>query len=578
MNDLGTGEVFAGYTIENRLGAGGWGIVYLAADPRLPRPVALKLLDPTMADDEARHRFALEADLTARLDHPNIVTIYDRGVEGEIPWIAMQYVPGGDAAALLGVEPERALRIGAQIADALDHAHRAGVLHRDVKPSNFLITPAEPGQPERVLLTDFGIARLRDATSRLTRTGSVTGTAAYISPEQVSGEEVDHRADQYSLACSLFVLLTGQPPYPVSEPIALAHAHVYSPPMLPGHLVPRLQVLDRVFAKALAKQPDDRYATCAEFIADAHRALALPVPPESAATPRMPTPANTTAVSAPTPPTTSSPASPTTSSPTRAAASSLTPPARAPEDQTSSPAPTDTTAVSPATPPEAAGPRSRRTSPLVVAAAAVAAVIIAAAGFLIAGTDTFGDDAGGAAPVSGEAAAPGGASTPGWDDRHRAAATAFPDLVGDKNANTGWQGATCTENDPGSAERRAYRDFARISCYLPMDENGTDTLSFDILDRAGTAQAGRRLDQLITTMSEGCQPRDQNMDHPRTGKTLRVVTCAGVDYRRDTHTSTYVWTYFPGPAYTRFVVVARWPGHTVDALLNQWWKRAPLGN
>ncbi|MGW0179361.1 serine/threonine-protein kinase [Nocardia sp. NPDC003345] len=568
MNDLGTGEVFAGYTIENRLGAGGWGIVYLAADPRLPRPVALKLLDPTMADDEARHRFELEADLTARLDHPNIVTIYDRGLEGEIPWIAMQYVPGGDASTLLGIEPDRALRIGAHIADALDHAHRAGVLHRDVKPSNFLITEAEPGRPERVLLTDFGIARLRDATSRLTRTGSVTGTAAYISPEQVSGDEVDHRADQYSLACSLFVLLTGQPPYPVSEPIALAHAHVYSPPMLPGDLVPRLQVLDGVFAKALAKQPDDRYPTCAEFIADAHRALALPIPPGSATTPRALTPADTTAVSASTPPTTSSPGPP--------AASPATPPARAPEDRPRSPAPTDTTAVSAATTPDAAERRYRRTSPLVVAVAAAVAVVIAVAGFLIAGADS-GGGARDSAPVSGEAAAPGAASTPGWDGRHQAAAAAFPALVGDKNGNTGWQGATCTENDPGSAERRAYRDFARISCYLPMEENGTDTLSFDILDRAGTAQAGRGLDQLITTMSEGCQPRDQNMDHPRTGKTLRVVTCAGVDYHRDTHTSTYVWTYFPGPAYTRFVVVARWPGHTVDALLNQWWKRAPFG-
>ncbi|WP_425295605.1 serine/threonine-protein kinase [Nocardia abscessus] len=196
---LSTGEVFAGYTIERLLGRGGMGSVYLARHPRLPRLTAMKLLNPELFDDkEIRARFVREADLVARLDHPNIVTVFDRGVEGDRLWICMRYIDGTDAAALDAwtLPPQRAVQIVAATAEALDFAHSRGVLHRDVKPANILLERVE-GAAERVFLTDFGIARLRDDAEGLTQTGTFTATLAYAAPEQLSGAPLDNRADQY---------------------------------------------------------------------------------------------------------------------------------------------------------------------------------------------------------------------------------------------------------------------------------------------------------------------------------------------------------------------------------------------
>ncbi|TLF73506.1 serine/threonine protein kinase [Nocardia cyriacigeorgica] len=268
------GSVFAGYQIERRLGRGGMGSVYLAKHPRLPRRTALKLLNPDLFDDkETRARFEREADLAAQLDHPNIVTVYDRGAEDGQLWISMQYIDGVDAASL---DPNtlpvlRAVQIIADTAQALDFAHSMGVLHRDVKPANILLSNAHTG-PERVYLTDFGIARLRDDGGHLTQTGSFTATIAYASPEQLTGAPLDHRTDQYSLACSLYWMLTGTAPFSSPHPVAVIQGHLqHQPPALSSvrHGLPA--GLDAVMARALAKRPGERFGSCAEF-ADAVRA------------------------------------------------------------------------------------------------------------------------------------------------------------------------------------------------------------------------------------------------------------------------------------------------------------------
>ncbi|MFE7718003.1 protein kinase [Nocardia rhizosphaerihabitans] len=277
--DLEPGTVFAGYTIERTLGAGGMGSVYAARHPTLPRTVALKVLHPSLtADDYVRTRFEFEADHAARLDHPAIVAVYDRGREGDRLWIAMQLVPGTDAARLLHdgpVAPDRAVHIVEAVAAGLDYAHRAGVFHRDVNPANILLaTPTEPGEPERVLLTDFGIAKALDDTVHLTTAGMMVATLRYAAPEQLEGRTIDHRADEYSLGCTLFHLLTGSPPYPGPSQAAIMNGHLNGPIPQPSALLPTLpKAFDAVIARAMAKRPEDRYPDCGTFAAAARAVL-----------------------------------------------------------------------------------------------------------------------------------------------------------------------------------------------------------------------------------------------------------------------------------------------------------------
>ncbi|MFE3542849.1 serine/threonine-protein kinase [Nocardia sp. NPDC059177] len=285
MHELPAGAVFAGFRIERVLGSGGMGSVYAARHPRLPRLVALKLLHSSYAADPVfRGRFEREAELAGRLDHPNIVAIHDRGsAEGRL-WIAMQYVAGSDAetvvrAGALGVE--QAMHIARSTADALDHAHAAGLLHRDVKPANILLREQAPGvQVQQVLLTDFGIAKAIDEASALTQTGSLVATLRYAAPEQLDGRPLGPRSDQYSLACTLFHLLAGQPPYTATSAGALIGAHLMQPvPRITG-LRPELPpAMDAVFARALAKEPGQRFASCAEMVAAATTALTTGVGP-----------------------------------------------------------------------------------------------------------------------------------------------------------------------------------------------------------------------------------------------------------------------------------------------------------
>ncbi|MGW5110217.1 protein kinase domain-containing protein [Nocardia sp. NPDC004123] len=276
---LSPGENFAGYVIERELGRGGMGAVYLARHPRLPRWIALKVLNSEYHGDTATHtRFEREADLAARLNHPGVVTVYDRGVEHGRLWIAMQYVDGTEAEAVTDMSPERAVEIVTATAAALDYAHRVGVLHRDVKPANILLARETREQQAGVLLTDFGIARLQEDTGRLTGSGSVMATLAYAAPEQLQNHPVDHRSDQYSLACTLFRLLTGVPLFPAADLGAIVKSHLYDRPPSVASLRPGLPTaLDPVLARALAKNPEERYPSCSEFAAAAQRALAAGV-------------------------------------------------------------------------------------------------------------------------------------------------------------------------------------------------------------------------------------------------------------------------------------------------------------
>ena len=268
---LGAGEVFAGYTIVRQLGSGGMGEVYLAQHPRLPRQEALKILRPDIsADDTFRQRFIREADSIAALEHPNIVTVHDRGdTDGKL-WIATQYVDGIDAAKLLGhcpagIPADEVAQLTTAIAQALDHAHDRGVLHRDVKPANILLGKPDRDGVRRIYLADFGIARPLDDPAGLTATNFTLGTVAYAAPEQLMGKSADGRADQYALAATAYNLLTGKALFPESNPIAVISHHLTEPPPAPSTVDPKLAPFDAAFARALAKNPEDRFPRCRDF-------------------------------------------------------------------------------------------------------------------------------------------------------------------------------------------------------------------------------------------------------------------------------------------------------------------------
>lgn len=296
---LQPGQVFAGYKIERLLGVGGMGAVYLAHHPNLPKLVALKLPTRDMTDDdEVRARFMREADHVARLDHPNIVAVYDRGDEDGQLWIAMQYIDGSDAAAAVRDGPlpvARAVRIITETAKALDFAHAADVLHRDVKPANIMLTRSTGGQPERVLLADFGIAKALDDRTGLTATGMFYGSLQYAAPEQLDPSiTLDARADQYALGCTLYHLLTGSRPYPGQTPEQLMHGHLHLPPPRPSHTpaAERLGIpagMDEVIQRALDKDRTRRFPTCAALAAAAQRVCDSPADVTVAAPGQVPT-------------------------------------------------------------------------------------------------------------------------------------------------------------------------------------------------------------------------------------------------------------------------------------------------
>lgn len=268
---LDEGSTFAGYTIIRRLGSGGMGEVYLAQHPRLPRQDALKVLKADVsADGEYRERFHREADTAATLWHPHIVAVHDRGeADGQL-WIDMDYVHGTDAGQLLeeqfpsGMPGPQVVEIISAVAEALDYAHEHKLLHRDVKPANILIAKPDAAD-RRILLADFGISGLVGESTGLTATNMTVGTVAYAAPEQLMGNDLDGRADQYALAASAFQLLTGQPPFSHTNPAVVISQHLSAAPPAIGERRPSLAHLDPVFAKALSKDPKDRYLRCVDF-------------------------------------------------------------------------------------------------------------------------------------------------------------------------------------------------------------------------------------------------------------------------------------------------------------------------
>ncbi len=270
---VANGAMFAGYTVLRPLGAGAMAEVYLAKHPRLPRRDVLKVLaEDLTADAEFRERFHREADLAATLWHPHIVGVHDRGeFDGQL-WISMDYVEGTDAARMVeerfpdGIPLPDVVAIAGAVADALDYAHGLGLLHRDVKPANILLTDGDRGE-RRILLADFGVARHLGDVSGITATNVAVGTVSYAAPEQLMGSNLDGRADQYALAASAFHLLTGSPPYQQSNPVAVISRHLHADPPRISHHRPDLARLDEVFRKALAKDPGQRYPGCRAFAA-----------------------------------------------------------------------------------------------------------------------------------------------------------------------------------------------------------------------------------------------------------------------------------------------------------------------
>jgi WD40 repeat protein len=279
-DDPRVGTELAGYWIESLLGWGGMSVVYLAEDLRLKRKVALKLLAAGLAEDESfRDRFLRESELAASIDHPNIIPIYEAGATEDILFIAMRYVEGRDLKERLErgrLDPADAIDILAQVASALDTAHSRGLVHRDVKPSNVLLdTGARPDGSDHVYLADFGITRRVSEENGVRDDGHLLGTIDYVAPEQIAGEDIDGRADLYSLGCVLYECLVGQPPFRSDSDLAVVFAHLETESPAPSAGRPELPAaLDGVIARALAKEPEQRYSSCREF---ARAALAVAV-------------------------------------------------------------------------------------------------------------------------------------------------------------------------------------------------------------------------------------------------------------------------------------------------------------
>jgi len=278
------------YALGETIGIGGMAEVFSGTDVRLGRDVAVKVLRADLARDPAfQARFRREAQSAASLNAPCIVSVYDTGEDNGVPYIVMEYVEGRTLRDILQTEgrllPQRALEVAADICAALDVAHGAGIVHRDIKPGNVMLTPRG-----EVKVMDFGIARaVADTSSTMTQTAAVIGTAAYLSPEQARGEHVDARSDIYSTGCLLYELVTGTPPFTGDSPVAVAYQHVREPAVPPSdHDTSLTPEIDAIVMKALAKRVEDRYQSAAAMRADIERylaghpvrATAPPLPPD----------------------------------------------------------------------------------------------------------------------------------------------------------------------------------------------------------------------------------------------------------------------------------------------------------
>ncbi|WP_344446836.1 serine/threonine-protein kinase, partial [Kitasatospora nipponensis] len=268
------GRRIAGYRLEREIGRGGMAVVFRAEDLRLGRTVAVKVLAPELArNDVFRKRFEHESRIAASIDHPHIVPVFEAGEAQGVLFIAMRYVRGRDLRALLDREGPlpvaRAVRIMGQVASALDAAHAHDLVHRDVKPGNILVAEGTDSEhPEHIYLTDFGLTKKSLSLTGFTTVGQFVGTLDYVAPEQIAGKPVDGRCDVYSLACVVQEVLTGRPPFERDDDMALLWAHLHDAPPGTG-LEPEV---DEVLARALAKEPQGRYESCAGFVGALRRA------------------------------------------------------------------------------------------------------------------------------------------------------------------------------------------------------------------------------------------------------------------------------------------------------------------
>jgi hypothetical protein len=274
------GSRIAGYRVESKIGQGGMAVVFRAQDERLQRQVALKILSPELAaDDKFRRRFVRECRSAAAVEDPHIIPVFEAGDANGVLYIAMRYVSGGDVATLmrrLGPFPSaRAAAIVSSMGSALDAAHAAGLVHRDIKPANMLVD-TRPGRADHVYLSDFGLTKSSSSLTSLTSTGYFLGTLDYCAPEQIRGEPVDARTDEYALACVAFALLAGEPPFRRDEAMAVMYAQLsVPPPQLTSMRRDLPPEVDGVLQRALAKAPDERYPSCGEFADALGAALGL---------------------------------------------------------------------------------------------------------------------------------------------------------------------------------------------------------------------------------------------------------------------------------------------------------------
>ena len=269
MAELAPGQVLAGYRIEGVAGRGGMGVVYRATQLALDRAVALKVISPELAKDDAfRARFKRESRVAASIRHPNVIAIHDAREEDGFLFITMDFIAGLDLSELIRkegrLEPRYAARIMSEVGGALDAAHASGLVHRDVKPANVLV--AQERGSEQVYLTDFGLTKHASSESDLTQSGMFLGTLDYVAPEQISGDQLDARADVYALGCVLFHAVTGRVPYPRDAPMAKLYAHTHdAPPSLLDVVPDAPPKLDGVIRRALAKDRGERFLSAGDL-------------------------------------------------------------------------------------------------------------------------------------------------------------------------------------------------------------------------------------------------------------------------------------------------------------------------
>jgi serine/threonine protein kinase len=274
---IGIGSAMGGYTLEAVLGRGGMSVVYIAEDSKLGRRVALKIMSEELSENEAfRTRFIREAKMAANLEHPSIVPVYDAGEVDGVLFLAMRVIRGTDLRRVITeggpMDAERTMAIMRQVASALDAAHQAGLVHRDVKPANILLSKV--GEDEHAYLSDFGLTKHVSSRSGLTKTGTFMGTIDYVAPEQIRGDDVDGRTDLYSLACVLYECLTGEVPFMKDQDVAILFAHLEDArPRITAKRPDLPEAVDGVLARAMAKTKDERFDTCIGFVHAAREAL-----------------------------------------------------------------------------------------------------------------------------------------------------------------------------------------------------------------------------------------------------------------------------------------------------------------